>query len=264
VEQPNQIVVTDQDGWSKTVPLVKPLLYVGSHENSDVRIEPSRGPGIAPRHLQLIAVPGSQASYRVANLSAAPVVVSSLPAPLSPRAVCVIRDGDSIQLAALTLVLRTGTGAPTHATPVAHPAEAQRPPAQAGSGTAQDIGLSLSLPQRDLAPDRPIEGMVTVRNLGDRPGVQFRIEVSGLPSDCYELEPSPVLFPGAERGIALRLLHPKGPQPVAGPHTLSVRATAPDAYPGQSAQVSQPFRLLPYHSHELRFIGARSGAAGRR
>ncbi|MBN1641139.1 MAG: hypothetical protein JXA09_07875 [Anaerolineae bacterium] len=262
IESYNKVVVTDSDGWSKVVPILKPLLYVGSHESSEILIEPSRGPGIAPRHLQLIALPDPQMGYRLANLSDAPVVVSSLPSPLGPRAVGVVGNGDKVQLGGFSLEFRIGSGGPEPAPP---PSTGPRPvgeraPAgqQPPKADGHDIGLSLRLAQLELGPDRPIEGAILVRNLGDKPGVQFRIEVQGLPGDCYELEPSPILFPGAEREVSLRLRHPRGPHPLAGEHALSIRATAPDAYPGQSCQVSQAFRLLPYYRHELRFIAAKS------
>jgi hypothetical protein len=63
-----------------------------------------------------------------------------------------------------------------------------------------------------------------------------------------------VLFPGAERSVTFKVRHPRKPQPPAGEHKFSIRATAPDAYPGESAVVSQTVQILPFYHHTLRLV----------
>jgi hypothetical protein len=132
----------------------------------------------------------------------------------------------------------------------------QQPGIEVSDRASEVIGLKLFLPQTSLYPGQTIEGTVTVQNLGEQPGVQFRLELEGLEPDCYTLGPGPILFPNAARDIPLRLRHPQEPKPQAGKHRISIRALAPDAYPGQSAVVSQVLDIAPYYKHRLRFLVA--------
>ena len=114
------------------------------------------------------------------------------------------------------------------------------------------IGLRLKLDQTALKIDEPLEGSVVVRNSGTRPGAQFRIEVVGLDQECYEIGAGPVLFPNAEREVAFRFMHSKKSKPKAGDLKVIIRATAPDAYPGQVAVVSQVIQVEPFYQQELK------------
>ncbi len=116
------------------------------------------------------------------------------------------------------------------------------------------IGVQLALLSSDLSVDRCIEGTVLLRNNGDRTGVQFKIDIQGLPRDCYELEPGPVLFPGAGKELALRIFHPRTAALSAGNHMLTVRAAAPEAYPGEMGAAAQVVRVLPYYAHTIRLL----------
>jgi hypothetical protein len=118
-------------------------------------------------------------------------------------------------------------------------------------GTSANIGIALDLPEATLDLDGTLEGTVTVRNQGDRPGVQFWLSLEGLDPEDYEMGPGPILFPNAERQVLLRLSHPHKPYPPAGPHQITVRAVAPSAYPDQAAEASQTIQVAPYYSHEL-------------
>jgi hypothetical protein len=116
------------------------------------------------------------------------------------------------------------------------------------------MGVTLSLPRTELSPDRPLDGVITVRNLGEVTGVQFHMELQGLERDRYDIGPAPILFPNAERQVSLQLRHPKRPSPPAGSHTVTVRVTAPDAYPGEEATASAAIDILPYRSHRLALL----------
>src|SRR5690606_37645038 len=140
------------------------------------------------------------------------------------------------------------------AAPVAAiPTPAQRVPlapaatAISAERTSAGIGVRLSLSHATLAPEVPLEGSIAVRNLGNEPGVQFRLEVAGLQPDCYDLGPGPILFPGVEKSVFIRLYHPLRPEPHAGRHIIQVRVTAPEAYPGESVLVSQEIDIVPYY-----------------
>ena len=105
-----------------------------------------------------------------------------------------------------------------------------------------------------MAPDHPLTGSITVKNLGNQTGVQFKLEVDGLDPKYYEIGPAPILFPNVEREIYFHLRHPRSPELPAGDYRITIRATAPEAYPGEAAMVSQMIRILPYYSHEVRFV----------
>jgi hypothetical protein len=122
------------------------------------------------------------------------------------------------------------------------------------AGIGDAIGLRIQLVQTVLGPDRPLEGSVVVRNAGTRPGAQFKLEILGLEAGSYEIGAGPILFPNAEKEVAFKLFHTKGPRPPAGELRVLIRATAPDAYPGQSAVVSQVVQVMPYYSHTVTLI----------
>ena len=76
--------------------------------------------------------------------------------------------------------------------------------------------------------------------------------VDGLDPACLEIGPGPLLFPNAEKEVPFRVHHPRSPKPPAGDYRLRIRATAPAAYPGESAIVTQMIHVLPYYSHRVR------------
>jgi hypothetical protein len=250
-----RIEVTDSSGWCKEFPLAKGLVHIGSDPRNDVILGAGRGAGVAPRHLQV--VPGQGAGYRVINLSDADILLDAPSSPsggvvLPSRSVMDVADGDRLQLGDFSLVFHLGAhSSGARAVPVS------RQRALAGTAaeeTSDVIGLSLSLPRTSLDLDRDIEGTVIVHNLGDRPGVQFKLELEGLTPDCYEIGPGPILFPNAAKEVFLRLHHSRKPEPPAGDHRILIRATAPEAYPGQRAVVSEVIHVPPFYSHQLRFV----------
>jgi hypothetical protein len=263
----SSVQITDKDGWHKVFPLDKTLVHIGSDSRNDIVLGGQHGGGVAPRHLQLIAlqpvpgpgagraapaVSGQMPGYRVVNLGEQDVVVGNAQAStLLPRSALEIVDGMSLQVGEFVLVFQLGE---TERGPRAMPVQ-QLPTSVAATRaerTSAAIGLRLALPDRPLDPEMPLEGTVTVRNQGHEPGVQFRLEFEGLAPDCYEMGPGPILFPNVEKGVTLRLQHPRRPSPPAGPHVIRIRATAPEAYPGESAVVSRELQILPYYSHVLR------------
>jgi len=245
----SRLDITDRDGWQKTVPLEKTILYIGCDPDNDIVLDRARGAGVAPRHVQLIAPTASGQAYRLVNLGDTNVVMGAAgDKVVQPRSFTAVTNGENIRMGDFTLILRAGEVA-------AAAAVVAGKPLPTSLGRPSDvIGVRLFLPGTQLAPDHPLEGSITVSNKGNRPGVQFKLEVEGLEPDCYELGAGPVLFPGAEKSVVFRLIHPRRPHPPAGEHQFSVRATAPDAYPGESAVAPQVIHVLPYFSHTLRLV----------
>jgi hypothetical protein len=257
------IEVIDKNGWRKTFPLEKGLVHIGSDQRNDIVLDAQHGLGVAPRQLQLIAMPGEGLGYRAINLGSTELAWGDAPERvLKPHSVVDITDETRVQLGDFQLVIRLDSAAGGVA---AQPVAPGRPLAQVGTGPSSPepmevgrqselIGLSLSLPHTVLHPEQPLQGIVTVHNRGNMPGVQFRLEIEGLEADAYEIGPGPVLFPNVEKGVALTLHHPRRPEPRAGTHSIQIHATAPEAYPGERASIRQELEILPYYSHTVRMV----------
>lgn len=230
-----EIEIVDREGWSKKQPLVKTITLVGSDPTSDVVLDARRGGKVAPRHAQIIYWPSGNYGYRLVNLGDAEIRVGAGgERTLAPRSTIQVGDGETFEIGDFTLILRA--------------AGAARQAAAAGSG---HIGLDLRLPGTPLAPDRTMEGVILLGNLGEQSNVQFEVDVEGLPAECYEVEPAPLLFPGAEEQVRLRVYH-QGGRPAAGNHQVCVRVTAPEAYPAEEATIARSITVLPCYRHRLR------------
>lgn len=234
------VEVTDRDGWRKSFPLLKAIVYIGSDPRSDIVLEAARGGGVGRRHLQLISV-GSGAGYRLINMGETEVRLgANRETGLAPRAFVELSPGTQVFVGDFTLNF---AGEPQAASASA-----------AGSTNSRSIGLSLNLPQTQLGPAQPLAGSVVVLNQGDKTGAQFKMEIDGLDPACLEIGPGPILFPNAEKEVFFRVQHPRAARPPAGDYRLRIRATAPAAYPGESAFVSQMIQILPYYSHKVRVL----------
>jgi hypothetical protein len=252
--------VIDREGWRRTHPLEKAIIHIGSAPTNDIVLHLERGAGVSSRHAQLIRLGDS--GYRLINLGETDILLTSAgDLPLAPLATADLGPGASLQIGQYTLVIGGGSASyPAFSDAAAFPTGANAAsaaaynPAAGFSGSdrvSQKIGLRLTLDRADLAPHRPIEGAITVRNQGNRPGVQFDIEVENLDPGYYDLGPAPVLFPDAEKDVFLRIYHTQSSTPPAGEFRFSVRATAPAAYPGESAVISQGINILPIYKHSL-------------
>jgi hypothetical protein len=252
--------VIDRQGWRRAYPLEKAIVHIGSAPTNDIVLEPERGAGVSSRHAQLIRIGSSE--YRLINLGDTEIILASVDdTPLAPLATVDLRPGTSLIIGDYTLIVG-GSGAPDFGGLDAAMAGAM--PAATGyadsalaafSGhTSQVIGLRLTLKQTQLAPERPIEGAINVRNQGNRPSVQFDIHLENLDPAYYEVGPAPILFPNVEKDVFLRIYHPQRAVPPAGEFRFSVRVTAPEAYPGESAVVSQVINILPFYRHTLSLV----------
>ncbi len=237
----NVVDVVDRDGWHKEFPLAKAIVSIGSDPRNDVVLERTRGGGVSPRHLQLISVttgPG----YRVINMGDTEVRLGQAQErSLAPRAFLEIGPSEKVQVGEFSLTFYGGPRAPTGGKG-----------AYGRDSTSAAIGLTLKLAGTKLVAGQPLDGTVTVRNLGDKTGVQFRLEAEGLDPDCVEIGPAPVLFPNAEKEVFVRVRHPQAAQPPAGEFRFRMRASAPGAYPGESTTASTLIQVEPFYSHELR------------
>jgi hypothetical protein len=240
----NRVEVIDREGWRRDFPLNRPLIQIGSDPRNDIVLEAARGAGVAARQLQVI-IGGGVSGYRLVNMGDTELPVGGGEMRLAPRTFIDVQSGASLRVGDFTLTfLGEGGSAETALAPGA---------ARPASGGA-NIAVRLALPHTQLTPDHPLDGAVTIRNLGDKPGVQFKIDVEGLDPSWYDIGPGPVLFSGAEKDVFFRLHHPKQPRPAAGPLQLRLRVTAPAAYLGESASASQTIQVMPYYAYSLSLV----------
>lgn len=233
-----KIEVIDKDGWRKAFSFEKTLFHIGSAAMNDLVLDARRGAGVAARHAQLIALPDS-AGYRLVNLGDASIGVGesdNKSVSLAPHNVTTIGNGSVLKMGDFTLIFHGET-------PIS-----MAPPT---SSRSPHIGLRLSLPHTKLAPHQTLIGTLTLGNHGDRAGVQFDLELEGMESDCYRIEPAPLLSSGAESDVTIRFYH-RGSKPPAGEHAISIHAIASQAYPGEEAAVTCLLHVQPFFKHTLR------------
>lgn len=234
----NVIEVTDKAGWRKDFALQKTIAYIGADPRNDVVLDPDRGAGVSPRHLQLISVANG---FRLINVGDSEVRLgANAERVVAPRAFLEVTAGDRVTVGDFVLMFQ-GAGGGGGA-------------GREADGNSKSIGLAVRLAQTKLDVDKPLEGAVMVRNWGIKAGVQFTLEVDGLEPTCLEIGPGPLLFPNAEKEVPFKVHHPRAAKPPAGDYRIRIRATAPAAYPGESAVVSQVIQLMPFYSHKLRVV----------
>jgi hypothetical protein len=240
----NLVEVVDRDGWRKEFPLAKAIVSIGSDPRNDVVLERTRGGGVSARHLQLISVSDGP-GYRLINMGDTEVRLGQAQErALAPRAFVEIGPSEKVQVGEFSLAFFGGPRQPSGG--------ASRAGRGGRDSSSAAIGLTLTMTGNKLTVGQPLEGAVTVRNLGDKTGVQFRLEAEGLDPECVEIGPAPILFPNAEKEVFFRVRHPQAAQPPAGEFRLRIRASAPNAYPNESTTAAAVIQIDPFYSHELK------------
>lgn len=233
-----KIKVVDKDGWEKEYPFQKSIVHIGSNPRSDLFLEPSRGAGVALLHAQLIAST-AKSGCQLVNLGDTDILLGLAgDQTLPPRSVTGITNETAIRLGEFALTFYTDGDEDTLGS---------------SAGSSQNIGLNISLPQTQLAANESLSGTIMVSNLGEQTGVQFDLELEGLDSDCYDIEPAPLLSSGAEKDVVFHIYH-RGNKPLAGDCRIAISAAVPQAYPGERATVSHTIQVLPLYHHELRLV----------
>lgn len=252
MSQRGSVEVIDKGGWRKVFPLNKNIVHIGTDLRNDIAIEAARGNGLAPRHLQMVPSPTSNLGYRLINMGPIEILLGqngerSLP----PRSALDIADGDIVRLGDFTFLFRSTNPDAADGSPAVTVGAATAGAGVAVARKGNPIGLNVLLSQTQLVPDQTIEGAISIKNLGDKTGVQFKIEIDGFEPESYDVGPAPILFPDVEKKVPFRLRHPQRATPLAGDRRLTIRVTAPAAYPGEVATASQVIRVTPYIKHSL-------------
>ena len=246
--QENRIEVINKFGWRKEFVADKPIIQIGREARNDLVLDDGSENGIAPRHAQLLPSSINRQGLRLVNLSdkdilvfaqggkslseAGGVVAPTQPpsATIAPRSSAEIASGDALKMGDFLLIF------------------------QGGASYSGVVKLTIDMPSRSLALDRPLTGALNIHHVGNKAAVQFKIELEGLDPDSYEMGPGPVLFPNAEKQVSFRLTHPKRAYPLAGSHQITFHVTAPDAYENERATISTDIEVAPIYQHKMRVV----------
>lgn len=230
------IKVSDLEGWTKTFPIEKARLTVGSAATNDIALSGDRGGGVAQLHMQIFTS-SMDAGLRVINLAKEGVPFrrtatgeTSLIPPGFPMG---LGNGDVMTLGSYTLEINLHS--------------------QGGvvrTMRSANLGLRLELPGLKLPEGGRLAGKVIVSNLGNQPRCQFELELEGLPAGCYQIDPAPLLFPGVEEHLQIRFFH-RGFNPAAGVIPFTLHATAPTAYPTEAITIAESLEVSPVYRYEL-------------
>src|SRR5258708_19879351 len=105
----NVIEVTDKAGWTKEFSLQKTIAYIGADPRNDIVLDPDRGTGVSPRHLQLITVANG---FRLINMGDSEVRLGANAERVgAPRAFLEVTGGDRVQVGGFILSIQSGASA---------------------------------------------------------------------------------------------------------------------------------------------------------
>ncbi len=235
------VKVVDINGWEKTFSLEKAILMVGSAPHNDIILPSTHGSGVSALHLQLIHPQADQDNLQVLNLSTSQVVLKRPTLldgiPIAGNTSRGLENGDSLQLGEFTLTF-----------------DIQPTFGIVRKVRTDHLGLSLTLPGRQLRSGSRLSGQISLINYGENSRCQFEIELVGLPAQCYQIDPAPILYPKSEEHLQIRFFH-RGTAPVAGFQTFTLRVTAPMAYPLEEAVLTETLDVTPIYQFGMQ-IGA--------
>ena len=236
-----ELLIIDKSGWSMPVKIQRAITKVGSASSNDVQLQ---SPQIAALHLQIFYSPDLPSSCKIFNMSSEIRVRSGQELrSLSTYATFDVRDGDEILLADYRIKLTLPmTANVLQATKL--------------------IDASLSFADPVLRPEYEAVGHLTIKNAGNHPSCQFQVDVDGLPTDCYQIDPIPLMYPGAQEDVRVLIIH-HGQTPAAGLKQVIFNITAPESYPGEKCVIQQGIFVSPVFEQSLELIDDVAAAKAR-
>jgi hypothetical protein len=227
-----ELMIIDKNGWSKILPIQKAITRIGSDPTNEIQLESNQ---ISPVHLQIIYSPDHPSSCKLINLSDEVIIHTGFDdIMLPPYQTIDVRDGFEIKAGGFRLIPKL--------------------PLAAGTiQTSNKIDASLSFPDPILRPGYPAVGYLTITNKGDQPDCQFDVTLRGLAEDCWEVDPLPLMYPGAQESTRVELFH-RGHYPEAGSHEIIIAITAPEHYPSEELVIKQEVIVLPVYKQSLEII----------
>ncbi|OQY36225.1 MAG: hypothetical protein B6243_03675 [Anaerolineaceae bacterium 4572_5.2] len=224
-----KVMIIDQKGWSKSIKVEKTITRVGTAPNNDIQLHSTQ---IAPVHLQFILSPDLPSSCKLVNLAGeVSIRADHVKQQLPSFGTVDVRDGDEIELGEFRLVIKI-------------------PLAAEYVQTTNVVEAVLSFPNAVLRPGYATRGQLTIKNVGSQTECQFKVALSGLPADCYHIDPIPLLYPDAQEDVLVQLFS-RGYYPKAGYHDVFFTITSPASYPGEEMIIKQGVYVVPVFDQAL-------------
>ena len=206
-----ELLIVEQNGWSKPVKVERAITRIGSDPLNDIQLQSAN---IAAVHLQVLYSSDVPSSCKVVNLAGEITArISRDTCQLAKYAVVDICNGDEILLGNYWITFRLPLSADV-------------------IQSASKIDAALSFADAVLRPEVATIGVLTIKNAGQQPACQFQVELNGLPSDCYQIDPIPLMYPGAQEEVRIRLFH-RALYPPAGLQQVILKISAPESYPSE-------------------------------
>lgn len=260
MQQDVTINVATKTGWSSQYTVREIITYIGSSPECDIVLSAQNGAGVAPRHAQFICIPESNQPFRFIVMGIEADQAPEGGADISP-AVQSVTDGDQIEIGDFTLTFHIKarsvepdnrpTAASDHEVGSVADENLDLLESVREESRSASIELHLFLPTTQLKPNVPIQGSITVGNLGEQSGVKFRLKVTGLHQDIYTLNSGPLLPAKTSADIVFHLNHTNKSKPEAAQYPFSIEVTAEEAYPDEKVIVSQVLDILPFYKHVM-------------
>ena len=212
-----RIRIINENDWEKVYEFDKSIIRIGSQVSCDIQL---RDQYIQPLEMQIVRSGDSDITY-VARFFADNIMLTrgDQTFPVTQVTAYDILDGDKIVIGSYRLILsfedeRTRVRTSTH------------------------MSAELFLTKRELALESSINGMLLLKNLGTEKPCQFRMRMTGIPNDCFQSAPLPLLYPGSSSTVGFIISHLRT-KPAPGFHTFSIVVTAPDDYFGEILEFNQ-------------------------
>ena len=221
--------VIEQNGWEKIVKVGRATARIGSAPTNDICLQSSV---IAPIHLQFYVSPDSISSCRVLNLAENVVIHGDEGENiLQTYEIIDLKESDAIVLGEYRIYYKF-------------------PLINSVLSESSSIKANFVLESAILNPETETIGWLTIKNAGLLSDCQFQIMISGLPSDCIDIDPVPLLFSGAQEEVRVRFFHRKL-YPEFGDKKLLINVTAPGSYLGEQTVIQQGIYVSPVLEHSL-------------
>lgn len=228
-----KLLISEEGGFRKEFVIAKAVTRIGSSPANDLQL---RSLHVSPFHMQILYTRDVPDRCKVVNLSGESMVFfsngheNSLPVYTPVE----VGAGDEIRLRDTRLVFEL--------------------PLTAGVlSTSSQISAALFLPEPVMRPNTTLVGRIALKNEGSQPSCQFDVEVGGLPEDCYQVDPIPLMYPGAQEDVNIRFFHHKS-YPVAGSQSVTISVTAPESYPGEQVTLQQGIYVTPVLEQSLQIL----------
>ena len=226
-----KLVIIDRNGWQKPLKVEKAVMRVGSAPGNDIHLA---SPQIAPTHLQISYLP-ENIGCKVLNLGHDLTLLrGDTQDALVSYTTTELIDGDEVLLGDYRIQFKL-------------------PLIAKNIQEADSLEASLFFPNASIYKDGATAGWLKIKNVGEQSPCQFHISVNGLPDDCVQIDPVPLLYSGAEEEIRIQLLH-RGIYPSAGVSDLTIRVSAPAHYPREQVIIQQGIYVEPVFDQVLELI----------